>query len=118
MLLALPILSLSETTYLEPLELILSSHLILATCSALLLPYLLASNTEHTLASIANTDVLSQLFNRRGFFIKGKNALSLPLYQNKNISLILLDIDFFKRVNDTYGHEAGDQAIKWIAFSM
>nr|WP_238530284.1 hypothetical protein [Pseudoalteromonas sp. BSi20480] len=66
-LLALPILSLSETTYLEPLELILSSHLILATCSALLLPYLLASNTEHTLASIANTDVLSQLFNRRGF---------------------------------------------------
>ena len=114
-LLALPILSLSETTYLEPLELILSSHLILATCSALLLPYLLASNTEHTLASIANTDVLSQLFNRRGFFIKGKNALSLPLYQNKNISLILLDIDFFKRVNDTYGHEAGDQAIKWIA---
>ncbi|MEL0639157.1 GGDEF domain-containing protein [Pseudoalteromonas aliena] len=114
-LLATPYLSANSTNYLEPLQFILSSHLILATCSALILPYLLASNTEHTLSSLANTDNLSQLLNRRGFFTKSKEALSNPKNIDKNVSVILLDIDFFKRVNDQFGHEAGDQAIKWIS---
>jgi len=114
-LLAIPYLSANPANYLESLQFILSSHLILATCSALILPYLLASNTEHTLSSLANTDTLSQLLNRRGFFTKSKEALSSPKNANKNVSVILLDIDFFKRVNDQFGHETGDQAIKWIS---
>ncbi|MBH0027464.1 GGDEF domain-containing protein [Pseudoalteromonas sp. SWN29] len=114
-LLAIPYLSANSVNYLESLEFILSSHLILATCSALILPYLLASNTEHTLSSLANTDTLSQLLNRRGFFTKSKEALSNAKNANKNVSVILLDIDFFKRVNDQFGHETGDQAIKWIS---
>jgi len=114
-LLAISIFSINSPNYIEPLQLILSSHLILATCSALILPYLLASNTEHTLSSLANTDTLSQLLNRRGFFTKSKEALSDPKNIDKNVSVILLDIDFFKRVNDQFGHEAGDHAIKWIS---
>lgn len=97
------------------LQIVLASHLILATCSALILPFLLFSNTEYTLSSIANTDLLSQLFNRRGFFNKGKEQLNNPNNANKSVSIIILDIDFFKRVNDRYGHETGDNAIKWIA---
>lgn len=114
-LLAIPYLGANSANYLESLQFILSSHLILATCSALILPYLLASNTEHTLSSLANTDTLSQLLNRRGFFTKSREALSNPKNIDKNVSVILLDIDFFKRVNDQFGHETGDQAIKWIS---
>jgi diguanylate cyclase (GGDEF)-like protein len=114
-LIAIPVLNESTPNSNAPMQLILSSHLILTTCSALILPYLLFSNTEHTLSSLANTDPLSQLFNRRGFFTKGKEILSDTSNINTDVSIIMLDIDFFKRVNDEYGHDTGDHAIKWIA---
>ncbi|GAA60459.1 hypothetical protein P20652_2325 [Pseudoalteromonas sp. BSi20652] len=114
-LLAVSIVNVNSPNYLELLQFILSSHLILATCSALILPYLLASHTEYILSGLANTDMLSKLLNRRGFFTTSKEALSNPENLNKNVSIILLDIDFFKHVNDQFGHDAGDQAIKWIS---
>lgn len=60
------------------------------------------TNTE--LCKIANEDVLTGLWNRRYFFEHCGNIL--PEY--KTLSLAMLDIDFFKKINDNYGHDAGD----------
>ena len=61
------------------------------------------------------TDPLTQIYNRRGF----KKVISYEFIQNKRrnngFTITLCDIDFFKRVNDTYGHECGDIVIKKTA---
>ncbi|MCM1084187.1 MAG: diguanylate cyclase [Clostridium sp.] len=54
----------------------------------------------------ANTDFLTKLSNRRGLM-----SFLEEVYDQKNITLIMLDLDNFKQVNDTYGHEAGDNAL-------
>lgn len=67
-------------------------------------------NTAH-LAKLTTTDDLSGLINRRGF----EQALGLMIERARResceIALIALDMDHFKKLNDTHGHEAGDQAI-------
>ena len=67
---------------------------------------------ERRLASEALTDPLSGLANRRGFQEQLECALSGKL------TLAIIDIDNFKQVNDRFGHEAGDLAIKHIATQL
>ena len=54
----------------------------------------------------ANTDFLTKLSNRRGLM-----SFLEEVYGQKNLTLIMLDLDNFKQVNDTYGHDAGDNAL-------
>jgi diguanylate cyclase len=61
--------------------------------------------------ALANTDPLTGLANRRSFDEKLASNFSMA----KRFSLILLDIDFFKRVNDVHGHSTGDQVLKAVA---
>ena len=56
-------------------------------------------------------DDLTGLYNRRYFYQYAEKLLKKKNQQN---SLALLDVDFFKKINDTYGHEGGDQALKQI----
>ncbi len=58
----------------------------------------------------ARTDALTGLLNRRGFETQMAFALALARRSGRPLSLITVDVDHFKRVNDTYGHEAGDEA--------
>ena len=96
------------------LQLLLVTHLFLTTATALILPFIKFANAESRLINLANHDPLTQLLNRRGFFrLCKKVTKTAPL--NSRVSLIMLDIDLFKQVNDQYGHETGDEAIKWIA---
>lgn len=60
---------------------------------------------------IASTDPLTGAFNRRHLDIVGINEISRSKRYNNAFTILMLDIDHFKVVNDTYGHDVGDQAL-------
>ncbi|MCA8900919.1 MAG: diguanylate cyclase [Hyphomonas sp.] len=67
---------------------------------------------EHTsLRELALTDPLTGLANRRAFEEQFDEALASGLFRNRSLALLLLDIDHFKKVNDTFGHAAGDYVL-------
>ncbi|HEX8143701.1 MAG TPA: sensor domain-containing diguanylate cyclase [Pyrinomonadaceae bacterium] len=66
----------------------------------------------------ALTDGLTGCFNRRSFELQLERDMHLATRMRQNVSLILLDIDNFKRVNDTYGHDAGDMALRILADNL
>jgi len=67
------------------------------------------------LEHLANVDELTGISNRRRFF-KHSNALfSQAKSQKQSIHLFVFDIDFFKQINDTYGHGTGDEVLKSFA---
>jgi diguanylate cyclase (GGDEF)-like protein len=63
----------------------------------------------------AMTDVLTGLYNRRGLFELGHFEFNKAQELNRPFSAIMIDIDHFKQVNDTYGHEVGDIVLKAMA---
>lgn len=63
----------------------------------------------------ADFDPLSGLLNRRSFALLASSALASTQRYDKSMSVISFDIDFFKSINDTYGHLAGDLAIRHIS---
>ena len=63
----------------------------------------------------ALTDGLTGCFNRRSFEMQLERDLHMATRMSLPVSLILLDLDNFKRVNDTFGHEAGDVALRLLA---
>lgn len=65
--------------------------------------------------SLANRDDLSQLSNRRHFFKSASTLLEYAVRSNQEVAVAMIDIDFFKKINDTYGHEAGDEVITVVA---
>lgn len=66
----------------------------------------------------AATDSLTGLLNRRQFEILSYQALQTARRYGKPFSIAMLDIDFFKKVNDTYGHDAGDAVLKNLAKTL
>ncbi|MFV2947981.1 putative bifunctional diguanylate cyclase/phosphodiesterase [Pseudomonas japonica] len=63
----------------------------------------------------AVTDPLTGLLNRRGFYQAAESALVRSEHSEKHHALMYLDLDGFKRVNDSLGHETGDQVLHWVA---
>ena len=63
----------------------------------------------------AKTDDLTQLPNRRFLFEEGKELATIFIEENLNFSLIVVDVDDFKQINDNYGHEVGDKTLQQIA---
>lgn len=70
------------------------------------------------LERLANTDPLSGLQNRRGFSEAAERAIRKGPGEDCRFFLLMLDIDFFKQVNDRHGHDAGDAAIRNVAVVM
>lgn len=68
---------------------------------------------SHLLDTEIRIDPLTGLTNRRGFYEFYEETVSNP--RNGTASIIMCDIDFFKKVNDTYGHNAGDAVLQRIA---
>lgn len=70
------------------------------------------------IARIADEDSLTELFNRRKINKLIQNEIERSNRYKKGFSIIIMDIDFFKRVNDEYGHLAGDRLLKMFTKIM
>jgi diguanylate cyclase len=77
----------------------------------------LQENLE-TVRSESLTDPLTQLANRKVFDTTLESAIAQARARNEPLSLMMTDIDHFKRFNDTYGHLTGDQVLKLVALSV
>ncbi|PJZ64731.1 diguanylate cyclase [Leptospira wolffii] len=73
------------------------------------------SEAYQTLLRVSRTDGLSGIWNRRFFDEILEVEWKRSSRGSKPISLLLLDIDYFKKYNDTYGHQAGDECIRKVA---
>ena len=70
------------------------------------------------LSVLATTDGLTGLINRRAFDLEYDRAFRRAIRYGTPIAVLMLDADFFKRFNDTYGHPAGDDVLRAIAACM
>ncbi len=70
---------------------------------------------KQELNALATTDELTRLFNKRYFNTQLSSTLAAARANQQSVSLILLDLDRFKAYNDTYGHLAGDCALRDVA---
>lgn len=67
---------------------------------------------------LARTDALTGLNNRRSFFETGSAILLNARRYERPLSVVMLDLDNFKAINDTYGHSTGDEVIKAVANTL
>jgi diguanylate cyclase (GGDEF)-like protein len=70
---------------------------------------------EEELRRLAATDALTGLANRREFMTRGAAEIIRTQRYNFDVCVMMIDIDHFKKVNDTWGHAAGDEAIRQVA---
>ncbi len=73
---------------------------------------------ERQLERLATTDQLTDLANRRTFDLRLAEELSRTSRHGSQVGLAILDVDNFKQLNDTYGHQAGDSALALIAYVL
>lgn len=71
------------------------------------------ANSE--LEYFATTDSLTGLLNRRHFFTLAEEAREKLQFDSKPVTVAMIDIDFFKQINDEYGHNTGDKLLKKVA---
>jgi diguanylate cyclase (GGDEF)-like protein len=66
----------------------------------------------------SRSDHLTGVLNRRGFEMQLKLALASARRRNSPVSVVMVDLDHFKQVNDTHGHDVGDQVIRHLSDTM
>jgi diguanylate cyclase (GGDEF)-like protein/PAS domain S-box-containing protein len=70
---------------------------------------------DDKLRELAITDSLTGVYNRRYFFQLAETELERSYRYDRDLSIILLDIDYFKQINDTFGHLIGDQVLEALS---
>lgn len=80
--------------------------------------HLLLMDINKKLKSVAYFDYLTGIYNRRYFFETSKHIISSSKRDNQSLSMLMLDIDDFKKINDTYGHAIGDKVLQELSKSI
>ena len=70
------------------------------------------------LSRLATSDPLTGLFNRRGFLEQCETEVARAKRYGRPVSILILDVDHFKKVNDTYGHDAGDAVLAAVGGAL
>ena len=99
----------------QDLVLMLVVSLLFSGGQSLLLAYLLNTRLLPQLSESSQTDGLTRLINRSLFMEQAKDLLAEAEIRQGEMVFAILDIDHFKRINDTYGHACGDAALAHVA---
>lgn len=70
---------------------------------------------DRAIRTLAMIDSLTGIFNRRAFMERAEKEYAIALRNKMPLSLLMIDIDYFKRINDEYGHPAGDAVLVDVA---
>jgi diguanylate cyclase (GGDEF)-like protein len=94
--------------------------IMISTCAAIIVLLMLigeysATRNEIELQLMANTDPLTRLPNRRAFRARLKRNLEQLNSPHDNIAIAMIDIDFFKKINEEHGHDMGDKVLQLLA---
>lgn len=92
--------------------------IILAFALSFLAKYIIKSRDFEYQYKLATIDGLTELYNHRFFQESLKSQIEISKRYEQNFSLIIIDIDFFKKFNDKYGHQAGDAVLKQVAQTL
>ena len=79
--------------------------------------YVIGNHAEH-LEKLAYKDKLTGLYNRHYLMDRLNELVAMNKRYKEKFSLIMLDLDYFKQVNDSYGHSVGDKTLKAVASSI
>ena len=88
------------------------------TIAVIAINILLVNHFQGRLEHMAQTDELTGLHNRRHFMALGRRDFAQHQRSGKPLTLLMIDADHFKEINDHYGHEAGDNALRVLARIM
>lgn len=111
----------SEDEALAPLKRTLAFNLSVClgvTILVLLVTGLTVGRYQNRLEQLAATDKLTGLINRQAFDVLFRKAISQAKRDGSRLSVVILDIDHFKDVNDSFGHMVGDEALKAVAAAL
>ncbi|BFU43161.1 diguanylate cyclase [Krasilnikovia sp. MM14-A1004] len=77
-----------------------------------------AAAQRRKLRELSRVDALTQCLNRRGFLERSVAELSHAQRHHRELSLLILDLDRFKEINDSEGHAAGDELLCWVGATL
>ena len=91
-----------------------------ATAVLLLMGILLAHRDEaaRALERLATLDDLTGVFNRRAWLASAHTEMEISLRYGHPVAVVMIDLDHFKEINDTRGHDAGDRALQFVAKAL